>query len=88
MVFVWNPSGTQVEPKWNPSGTKMEPQDRLGKYRIDKVRIGDGREMAEPQSAVAAHSASPPPPPKKYFFWKKKKGLKISPCKFNRYGSL
>lgn len=65
---IRNPSGTQVDPKWNPNGTQVEPQDRLGKDSIEKDRIGEGRENAEPQTAVAAEAAAPSPTPQEDVF--------------------
>lgn len=40
-VYSSENAGTQVEPEWNPSGTQVEPQVRLGKDRLDKVRVGE-----------------------------------------------
>lgn len=40
-VYDSEDTGTQVEPNWNQTGTQVEPQVRLGKDRIDKVRIGE-----------------------------------------------
>ena len=42
---------------------KTDTQDRLGKDSIEKVSSGEGRESAEPQTAVTAEAAAPSPNP-------------------------
>ena len=47
---------------------KTDTQDRLGKDSIEKVSLGEGRKIAEPQNAVAAEAAAPSPNPAKDIF--------------------
>ena len=66
-------SGIKVREKETDTGCiqdvyKTDTQVRVGKDSIDKVSLGEGRESAEPQTAVAAEVAAPSPTPKEDVF--------------------
>lgn len=75
LQLPWNQSGDKMEPEWIQSGSKMEPQDRLGKDRLSKGRLGEDKrvsksnlgEKQQDKEGVGenadAFSPTPPEPP-------------------------